>query len=94
MNGSGQFTTTLDLGELGQREVEVCWRGYKPERPTEDDKNEMEIVSARIIKPSGAAVDILGLLTRGAVYDLEVMALDRLYAEWRNRVDFKREEQA
>ena len=93
MNGSGQFTTTLDLGELGQREVEVCWRGYKPERPTEDDKNEIEIVSVRIVKPSGAAVDILGLLTQEAIGMLEVMALDRLLDNT-GVADFKREEQA
>lgn len=71
MRMSGQFTTTLDLGEIGEREASVSWEGYRTATPDVDDYNEMEIVDVRIARGSGPAFDITSWLTTASIDSLK-----------------------
>ena len=71
MNGSGEFTTTLDLGVLGEQTVEVYWRGYRPHHQTVDDQPDMSITSVLLGDSPG---DFLSWLAQSTITDLELEA--------------------
>ena len=76
MRISGQFTTTLDLGEIGEREAIVSYAGYRTATPDVDDRNEMKIVDVRIANAAGLAFDITSWLNDASIESLEAEALE------------------
>lgn len=99
MNMSGQFTTILDLGEIGEREASVSWEGYRATSPDVDDLDEMSITDVRIARGSGPAFDITSWLTDSSIDSLkdeawekfpskakiEAERADHQYQEYRDR---------
>jgi hypothetical protein len=77
MRMSGQFTTTLDLGEIGEREAIVSWEGYRTATPDVDDYNEMQIMDVRITRGSGPAFDITSWLMSASIDSLKEEAWER-----------------
>lgn len=99
MRMSGQFTTILDLGEIGEREASVSWEGYRASHPAEDDCDEMDIVDVRIARGAGPSFDITSWLTESSIdslkdeawekfpskAEIEAERADHQYQEYRDR---------
>ncbi len=67
------FTHFLDLGALGEADVEVKYSAYRPRRLTEDDYPEMELLSA-VVRIGGLNIDILDDLSKSSLESLEEAA--------------------
>ena len=77
------FTTTIDLGDLGEREAEVefDYLPYEPPHyygnnpcPSSDEETTITSVVVEIVK--GQPVDVLALLTDNAISTLEEEAAE------------------
>ena len=70
MQMTGEFVTSLDLGDIGAHDCTCEWSGYRPAVRAEDDYEEMEI-SKVTIDLCKQIIDVTGLLTQSAMDTLK-----------------------
>ena len=64
MNHKGTFTSSVDLGDIGEHDCAVSFDGYRAIKKAEDDYDSMEITVSMDL--AGQIIDLTNLLTEDA----------------------------
>lgn len=80
MKQQGEFTMTLDLGDIGEHDAHVVWSGYRARVQREDDYDEMDIERVTI-DIGGQVIDVASMLTDFALDNIKDSAWARFPTE-------------